>query len=186
MIKSSSFTYSKFSTVNSWIMLFMMVALAGCSQNDMSDLNQFITETKSKYEGQVEPLPVITPYESHSYQAQIQRDPFKPSVAMVKASPPKRPSNNGISPNSVRNKEELERYPLSSLVMVGVLNNDGQNWAIIKAPDSSIYRVRKGNYMGENHGKIIKITESRIDLKEIVADGLGGWIERKNKITLSE
>ena len=70
--------------------------------------------------------------------------------------------------------------------MVGVMNNNGQNWAIIKAPDNSIYRVRSGNYMGENHGKIQKITEARIDLKEIVADGQGGWITRSNKVTLSE
>ena len=160
--------------------------LVACSDKDMSDLNAFVAESKIKHTGQVEPLPIITPYESYSYSVDIQRDPFKASVAMVKNTPQKRRSTSKIRPSDVRNREELERYPLESLVMVGIMNNDGDNWAIIKAPDGSIFRVKKGNYMGENHGKILKITEAKISLKEIIADGLGGWKERKNKITLSE
>ena len=70
--------------------------------------------------------------------------------------------------------------------MVGVMNNEGGNWAIIKAPDGNIFRVKKGNYMGENHGKKLKITEAKIELKEVIANGMGGWKSRKNKITLSE
>ena len=176
-------------TQNKFFMALLSVGLiTGCSNNDMSDLNQFVTETKSKYVGQVEALPIITPYESYSYNAQAKRDPFKPSVALIKTTTTKRQkkSSSGLRPSDIRNKEELERFPLESLVMVGIMNNDGDNWAIVKAPDNNIYRVKRGNYMGENHGKILKITESRIDLKEIVADGMGGWIERKNKVTLSE
>ena len=163
----------------------VMLVITACADKSMSDLSQFVTDTKSKYMGKVEALPIITPYESYSYKMEEQRDPFKPSVSLVKSVALKR-SSNGIRPNEVRNKEELEKFPLESLIMVGVMNNNGQNWAIIKAPDNSIYRVRSGNYMGENHGKIQKITEARIDLKEIVADGQGGWITRSNKVTLSE
>jgi len=164
----------------------VLIVFSGCSTGDMDDLEKFVTDTKAKYMGQVEALPAITPYETHRYQVSHQRDPFKASVSLVKTITKKKRRSNGIKPSDVRNKEELERYALETLVMVGVMNNDGQNWAIIKAPDHSIFRVRRGNYMGENNGKIIRITESKIDLKEIVADGLGGWIERRNKITLSK
>jgi len=164
----------------------VLLLISACSDKDMSDLNAFIAESKIKHTGQVEPLPIITPYESYSYSVDIQRDPFKASVAMVKSAPQKRRSTSNVRPNDVRNREELERYPLESLVMAGIMNKDGDNWAIIKAPDGGIYWVKKGDYMGENHGKIMKITEAKISLKEIIADGMGGWKERKNDITLSE
>ncbi|MDH5257773.1 MAG: pilus assembly protein PilP [Gammaproteobacteria bacterium] len=164
---------------------FFAATLSGCAENDVSDLNTFIAEVKTKYEGQVEALPIISPYESYSYRVSSKRDPFRPSVSLVKEATLKR-SSNGLKPNEVRNREGLEKYSLQSLVMVGIMNNNGQNWAIIKAPDGSIFRVRKGNYMGENNGKITRISESGIDLNEIVADGRGGWVERKNKLSLSE
>ena len=165
--------------------LLALSTLTACTQSDVSDLNTFVADVKVKYQGQVEALPVISPYESYHYGVAKQRDPFRPSVSLVKEATIKR-SSSGLKPNEVRNKEGLEKYALGSLVMVGIMNNDGQNWAIVKAPDSSIFRVRKGNYMGENHGKILRINESGIELREIVADGRGGWIERKNKLNLSE
>ncbi len=162
-----------------------LIALSGCAENDVSDLDTFVTDIKIKYKGQVEVLPVISPYESYYYGLSHSRDPFKPSVSLVKEATIKR-SSSGLRPNEIRNKEGLEKYSLQSLVMVGLMNNNGQNWAIVKAPDNSIFRVRKGNYMGENNGKITRISESGINLKEIVPDGRGGWFKRKNKLTLTE
>ena len=174
------------SSKKKWIVcLLAITALSGCAENDISDLNTFVADVKVKYKGQVEVLPVISPYESYRYNLAKARDPFRPSVSLVKEATMKR-SSNGLKPNETRNKEGLEKYALQSLVMVGLMNNDGQNWAIVKAPDNSIFRVRKGNYIGENNGKITRISESGIDLKEIVADGRGGWIKRKNKLDLTE
>lgn len=165
--------------------VIILSSLAGCAENDVSDLNAFVSDMKVKYKGQVEALPAISPYESYRYQLSKTRDPFKPSVSLVKEITLKR-SSTGLRPNQTRNKEGLEKYALQSLIMVGVMNNDGQNWAIVKAPDNSIYRVRKGNYIGENNGKITRISESGIDLREIVADGSGGWNRRKNKLSLNQ
>ncbi len=168
------------------VIMVAMQLLIGCTQYDATDLNTFVEDTKAKHAGQIEPLPMITPYESYRYDVEDERDPFKISVSMTQAAPNKNRGSNGLTPNSIRNKEELERFSLNTLSMVGVLNNDGLNWAIIKAPDNSIFRVREGNYMGENHGKIVKISESSIQLKEIVSDGMGGWLQQDNTMTLSE
>jgi len=165
--------------------IILSLSLMSCAEQNLSDLEEYIAETKAKYIGKVEALPAITPYESYQYGVLEKRNPFKPSVSLVKSIELKR-TTNGIQPSVARNKEELEKYALETLYMVGIMNNDGQQWALIKAPDNSIFRVREGNYMGENHGKIIKISESKIDLKEIVSDGLGGWIERANVVGLSE
>ena len=167
------------------LVLIAILITTGCAENNLNDLNTFAADTKEKYLGKVEALPAITPYESYKYEVSTDRDPFKPSVSLVKSIALTR-SSNGIKPNQIRNKEDLEKYALQTLIMVGVMNNNGQNWAIVKAPDSNIFRVKKGNYMGENNGKILKISESKIDLKEIISDGMNGWIERKNKITISE
>lgn len=174
------------SSISKWLLpVIASTTLMSCAQNDVSDLKEFIEQVKVKYTGQVEALPIISPYDSYRYLVTRQRDPFRPSVALVKQVKIKR-RTNGLRPNEVRNKEGLEKYDLQSLFMVGIMNNDGQNWAIVKAPDGTIFRVRKGNYIGENHGKILRITESGVELREIVPDGDGGWANRKNKLNLSE
>ena len=70
--------------------------------------------------------------------------------------------------------------------MVGTLERDGSSWALVRMSDSTIHRVKPGNFAGENHGKIVNITESEIELTEIVEDGLGGWMERQAALALSE
>lgn len=165
------------------LLLVFSSLLAACGGQDVSDLETFIQTTKAKYTGNVESLPEIKPYESYRYHA-ASRDPFKPSVSLVKSI--SMASRNGIRPDAKRAKEDLEEYPLETLKMVGAMNNDGLTWGIIKAPDNAIYRVRRGNFIGQNHGKIIKIMENKIELTEIVADGMGGWIERPASVTLSE
>lgn len=168
------------------IVLFgCLISLTACSTDQMQDLREFVQETKTKYKGQVEPLPAVVPYESYRYSVAKQRDPFRPSMSLVKSVNMAR-NANGITPDTRRNREELERYELDSLSMVGIMVNEGEKWAIVRAPDGAIYRVRKGNYMGRNHGKIIKINETKVEIKEIIADGLGGWIERPNKISLAQ
>ena len=182
-INNAKKTYS--THLKNGMALGTILLFTGCASNDMSDLSTFIAETKAKYVGQVEALPIITPYENRHYQVANIRDPFKSPVSLVKSISRKKSSNSNVKPSALRNKEELEKFPLDSLSMVGIMNNNGQNWAIIKTPDNNIFRVRKGNYIGVNNGKILNITETQITLTEIVADGLGGWVERRNKVALS-
>lgn len=164
-------------------LLFALGTLSACGGKDVSDLETFIQTAKAKYTGNVESLPEIKPYESYHYHA-ASRDPFKPSVSLVKSI--SLASRNGVHPDEKRPKEDLEQFPTEVLKMVGAMNNDGQTWGIVKAPDNAIYRVRRGNYIGQNHGKITKILENKIELTEIITDGMGGWVERPATIGLSE
>ncbi|MDH5544866.1 MAG: pilus assembly protein PilP [Gammaproteobacteria bacterium] len=164
--------------------LALVLTLSSCADEDLSDLQGYVESTKSKYQGTIEPLPAFMPYESYKYHGAQLRDPFKPSVSLVKTI--SITSRNGVSPDAKRAREELEKYALESLTMVGVMHNQGLIWGIIKAPDNTIYRVRKGNYMGHNHGRITRIRDTEIKLQEIVSDGSGGWVERPNTLTLSE
>lgn len=167
------------------VAFLFIVGATSCARSNMDDLEQFVKETKLKFAGQVESLPAVRPYESYDYGASDKRDPFRSSVSLVKTIAITHVSN-GLLPDSVRRKEELEQFELDSLTMVGLLVKEGQNWAIVKAPGGNVARVREGNYIGRNHGKILKISETKIEVKEIVADGLGGWIERPNTLGLKQ
>lgn len=174
-----------------FVVVLEAMIVASCADTDMHDLQQFVETTKASTPGhKLDPLPVIEPYRPFAYTAQGIKDPFALATFVqqefVVDLPPENPKeDSGIRPDNARQREELEKYALGSLKMVGTLRRDGL-WALIKAPDGIIHRVRKGNYLGLNHGHIISVTEKRIDLTEIVPDGDRHWTQRDAFLSLAE
>jgi len=160
--------------------LLVLTACAGESHGDLAD---YVNEVKARKAGRIPPLPEVKSYEAYQYNKTDLRDPFK--AAVVEAVTDSL-TGAGLQPDVERNREPLEAFPLDSLRFVGHLEREGRVWAVVTAPDSLVYRVEEGNYMGQNFGRISLITESRIDLREIVPDGLGGWIERDASLMLEE
>ncbi|MCP5420533.1 MAG: pilus assembly protein PilP [Gammaproteobacteria bacterium] len=173
----------------------MALLVVGCMEPDTSDLQQFVAETKAKSPGKkLDPPPEIEPYRPFTYTAQGLKDPFLPSAFVQQVLsdlaeiPPEEQEeipDNGIRPDLNRPREELEKYALGSLRMVGTFLQSGQLWALIQAPDGIVHRVQIGNYLGLNHGKITSITDQRIELTEIVAEGKR-WVERDAFLSLTE
>jgi type IV pilus assembly protein PilP len=164
--------------------------LSGCADPDLEDLHQFIAANKAASPGKkLEPLPKIEPYHPFQYTAQGIKDPFAMSefVKNDEAAELAR-IGIGIRPNPERPREELEKYSLGSLQMVGTFTNTQMTelWALVKAPDGIVHRVRPGNHLGNDHGRILNITDQRIDLLEIVPDNDRGWKERNSFLSLSE
>jgi type IV pilus assembly protein PilP len=161
------------------------LSLTACTSHDMSDLEKFTADIKSRKSGHIEPLPEIKPYESYTYKSSDLRDPFV-STFEIQETTTDTDTGNGIHPDRNRRKEALESYPLDTLRMVGILNQRDMTWAVIKAQDGTIHRVQTGNYMGQNHGRITSISEEKIELIEIVPNSRGGWEERPAKLAMSE
>lgn len=159
----------------------LTVGLQGCAK-DMSDLEQWVQETKGRPGGRIDPLPTVKPYTSFVYSADTLRSPFMPESRIRQA----QAQGNGLRPDDRRNREFLESFPLDTLRMVGSLNSGGTNFALVQGNDGLIHRVQPGNYLGENDGRITAITDSEIRIMEIVPDGLGGYIERPAAIALNE
>lgn len=157
------------------------LGLSGCGQ-DMADLKRYAEDVKQRPAGPIEPLPQIRPYEGFSYTVHSQRDPFSPLAVET----PQQTITAGPQPDLNRRKELLESFPLDSIRMQGILEKDGQLWGLVRSPDGIIHQVRKGNYMGQNYGRITAIKETRIELTELIPDGQGGWMERDVSIALSE
>lgn len=166
------------------IVLMLLLATAGCSSIDNSDLDRKLSEIKSRPAKKIPPLPVFKPYETFYYSANDEQDPFKlfDSVILAPASEGKVIDN----PSKDRNLEALEQYPLDTLRYVGQLTADGKDWAIITSPDLIVHRVKVGNYLGQNYGQIIAIQEDKILITETISDDYRGWIERDAALSLSE
>jgi type IV pilus assembly protein PilP len=92
----------------------------------------------------------------------------------------------GPRPVEGRSREFLEDFPLDSLRMVGTLDMGNTVYGLVQTSDGLIHRVVPGNYMGQNDGRILEISESEIDMVEIISDGIGGYIERDAAISLSD
>ena len=114
------------------------------------------------------------------------RDPFDPGELAAKVAKQTQPTNPQLSPDPNRTPEFLESFPLDTLRMVGTLSQGEYLWALIRTPDSTIQRVSEGNYMGQNYGKIVQVSDVVIKLTEIIPDGYGGWRERASSVALSE
>jgi type IV pilus assembly protein PilP len=165
-----------------FLSLFSLV-LGGCSSSDShQDLKDFVEEMKRRPPGTIKEPPKIEPYETFTYDAYRLRSPFdRPVSAEVQQQIVSSSSN--VKPDLSRQKERLEQYDLSTLSMVGTLTKDGALWALVSDPDGSIERIRRGNFIGKNHGKVTRLSENKIELLEIVASG-DGWLERPNILEL--
>jgi type IV pilus assembly protein PilP len=156
------------------------VIVAGCGGESHQDLRAWMQEQGKGARGKLDPLPQVKPYEPFTYNAFDLPDPFKPR----KIEPVK--SGGALAPDLNRRKEPLEAFPLESLQMVGTMQRGRATFALVRTTDRDIYQVRVGNYLGQNFGVIIGISDSEIRLKELVQDGGGDWTERSSTLQLAE
>jgi len=168
--------------------------LSGCVSRDISPLQDEVAEIMARPGGRIDPLPEIKPYEAYAYKAgaESERNPFKLFYILDKPEiTDESIVDDGLSEEMEReirnrNREELEQFELDGLRMVGTIDNESNNWAIVLDPNGVVHRVKVGNYIGANVGKIINIYEDRIELREIVQDSGGRWEEREAALALIE
>ncbi len=165
------------------LLLAVPLLLAACGSSEHEDLRAWVAKVKAKPGGKIPPLPEVKPYESFVYVEEDRRDPFSPYFEEVQQAE----ANPGLRPDMNRKREALEEFPLDSLKYVGTLEKKGKLWALIAAPDNTVYRVQVGNHLGKNFGEIVAINEHEIKIKELIPNGAtGGWVEREATLTLAE
>ncbi len=178
------------------IVVLAILGITGCVSGDMSDLEKQVSKIMSKPGGRLEPLPEIKPYEAYVYESGKSgaRNPFKrfyvveQSLAIEES---EGPVDDGLTEEmrseiQNRNREELEGFELDSIKMVGTLQNEDNHWGIVLDPDGIVHRVKSGNYIGLNIGKITSIQEEQIEVREIIKDNSGRYGERKALLPLTE
>jgi type IV pilus assembly protein PilP len=158
--------------------------LSGCGGDEHGDLKQELNSLTKDLRGRVDPLPQVRAYEPVPYQAEGEIDPFRLERVNI-AVAGRGASASKLAPDQNRPKEPLEAFPLESIAMVGTMQQKSETFALVKA-GPNLYRVRKGNYMGQNFGVITSIDDAQISIKEIVQDSGGEWTERASALQLQE
>jgi type IV pilus assembly protein PilP len=154
----------------------LSLILAGCSQPN-EDLRTWMAQQGQGQRGKIPPLPTYQEYQPFEYNDYALQDPFYPRKMGAEAAK---------NPNEGRPPQPLEAYPLESLSMVGTIQKGNNMYALIRVPNHEIYQVGIGNYVGQNYGKIISISETEVQLSELVQDGQGDWTDRPNSLKLVE
>jgi type IV pilus assembly protein PilP len=166
------------------VLICMSLLLASCEKVSHGDIYAFIEVNKQKSPAKIKPLKRYPPYKPYSYNAQQLRSPFIASYALEKKV---LAASSNVKPDDDRQKQPLESFEFSSLVMVGTVRQGGTLWGLIRDPEGSIERVKAGYYLGRNNGRITDISDKGIiDVVEIVPNGSDGWLERPNVISLKE
>lgn len=175
-------------SVRAAAMAAALLGLAACDSSEQGELQQWIAEQRSTTKPRVEPLPEPTKFSPQAYKQDGLIEPFSNQklTQALKRDSAQATSNAGlIAPELARRKEPLEASPLDAVTMVGSLVKVGQPVALVRV-DNLIYQVRPGNYLGQNYGRVTKVTETDVSLREIVQDAAGEWIERIATLQLAE
>ncbi|MHA6492211.1 type 4a pilus biogenesis lipoprotein PilP [Pseudomonas borbori] len=166
------------------LIVFSFLSLVGCgSARDFSDLQTYMDEVRARPQGAIEPAPIFQPYESFAYSAASMRSPFQPPVKIEVVNRQK--GTQEIKPDELRVKQFLEGFNIEIFEMVGTLSNDEGVYALVSGA-GGVHRIKLGDYLGRNYGKVVAIEDSKIDVIEIVPDGEGGWLERPRSLSLKE
>ena len=163
-------------------LLLASILLTGCGGDEFQDLRDFVKNSGADMRGKIPPPPEVKLYEPFVYDNEANLpDPFKPRK------PDLRSGRGGINqPDLERPKEALEEFPLENLKMVGYLFQNKIGYAVIRAPDGKLHRIKAGHYIGLNFGLIKEVTETEVIVKEVVQDSAGDWSDRVSSLQLLE
>ena len=172
-----------------WLVMAAAGVLSACGTSEQEEVQKWMAEQRAVTKPQVTPIPEPKKFAPQAYTQEASVEPFsnqKLTQALKRDSQQSGTASAALlAPELARRKEPLEGYPLDSMAMVGSLQKQGQPVALIKV-DKLLYQVKSGNYLGQNYGRITKVGETEVVLRELVQDASGEWIERVATLQLQE
>jgi type IV pilus assembly protein PilP len=166
------------------VALMVAAALVGCGA-DLDELQQWMEQQRREVKPNVPPLQPPKKFDPQPYAAADAVEPFSTQKLAVALKRDERAPSSLLAAELKRRKEPLEAYPLDSMAMVGSVNKQGRPFALLRV-DGLLYQVKVGDYMGQNYGRILRISEADLVLREVVQDAAGEWIERNSTLQLLE
>jgi len=159
--------------------------LAGCGDGDVREVRDWMEQVQRETQPAVKPLPEPKEFVPYAYEPGAAVEPFSDAKLLNEMARLAAATANPLAPDASRPREVLENYPLDTMRMVGTLQKGGASYALLQI-DTSIFQVRTGQRIGQNHGMVTRISEGAIDIREVVQDATGDWVERKATIELAE
>lgn len=170
------------------VLLPFCIALVGCSTSGEGEIQDWMKVQRAEIKPRVIPLSEPKKFVPQAYTEEGSTDPFsiQKLTQALKSEAAQSPTNAAlIVPELSRRKEALESFPLDVMTMVGSVVKKGLPMALVKV-DNLLYQVRVGNYLGSNYGRVTKVDETQLSIREIVQDAAGEWIERPATLQLQE
>lgn len=172
------------SLIRTVAMIAALVVLSGCGNgSDFQDLDAYMNEMRLRAPGKIEPTPTFRSYPTFTYNASNLRSPFSRQVRVDLAG--RQHGSRNVKPDPNRVKQYLEGFNIEQFEMVGTLSNATGSFALLRGA-GGVHRLKVGDYLGRNDGRIVAISSSQVDVVEIVPDGQGAWLERPRTIPLKE
>ncbi|MDZ5432364.1 pilus assembly protein PilP [Pseudomonas fluorescens] len=172
------------SPIRVFSMVVALVVLAGCGgSDDVSDLDAYMNDRRLQAPGKIEPTPTFLSYPSFTYNAANLRSPFSRQVRIDLAGQGQ--GSRNVKPDPDRVRQYLEGFNIEQFEMVGTISNATGSFALLRGA-GGVHRLKVGDYLGRNDGRIVAISASQVDVVEIVPDGEGAWLERPRTIPLKE
>ena len=168
-----------------WAALVTAVTVLAACSAEHDELRQWMDQQRREVKPSVTPLQPPKKFDPQPYSSAQAVDPFSTQKLTVALKQEARQPNSILSAELNRRKEPLESFPLDSMSMVGSVNKQGQPYALLRV-DALLYQVKVGDYLGQNYGRITRIAETEVALREIVQDAAGEWIERPTTLQLQE
>ena len=162
-----------------------LLALLGACGSDTQELQAWMEQQRREVRPNAQPLAPPKKFDPAPYDAGQLVDPFSNQKLNVAIKQEAQQPNSLLASELNRRREPLESYPLDGMAMVGSVARAGRQFGLLKV-DNLLYQVKLGDYVGQNYGKITKITETEIALREIVQDAAGEWAERTSSLQLQE
>lgn len=157
-------------------------SLAGCDgDSDFSDLDAYMNEVLVRPSGQIEPMPIFRAYPTFTYNAASLRSPFSAQIRPGLAGGGH--GSRAVRPDPARIRQYLEGFNIEQFEMVGTIANASGTFALLRGA-GGVHRLKVGDYLGRNDGRIVAIGDDQVDVVEIVPDGEGAWLERPRTLPL--
>jgi type IV pilus assembly protein PilP len=161
------------------------VLLSACGDSDVKEVRNWMEQVRKETRPAVKPLPEPKQFVPYAYSPAGAVDPFNPDKLLTEMARVAATSGGALAPDTGRPRELLESYPLDTMQMVGVLQKGGVNYALVQI-DRSVHQVRAGQRLGQNFGRATRVSEHAIEIKEVVQDAAGEWVERISTLELQQ
>lgn len=163
----------------------VLALLAGCGDGDVQEVRDWMKQIERETVPAVKPLPEPKEFVPYAYNPGEAVEPFSDAKLVNEMARVAASSTNPLQPDDSRPREVLENYPLDTMRMVGTLQKGGVSYALVQI-DAQLYRIKAGQRIGQNHGLVTRISDGAIDIREVMQDATGDWVERKATIELAE
>ena len=163
--------------------LGLALLLAGCGDGDVKEVRDWMEQVKRETAPAVKPLPEPKEFVPYAYDPRGAIEPFSDAKLLNEMQRVAAATSNPLAPDANRPREVLENYPLDTMRMVGTLQKGGANYALVQI-DTSIHQVKAGQRIGQNFGTVTRVEDDAINIREVVQDAAGEWVERMAKLEL--